>query len=157
MNEMLGNQYFLARRFKDATTQYERALLLDPNNNDVKKKLIVCYIQQNVLKLALKLFTDLIADDIDLITNSDPTKDDCPCQQMIYEIENSPSKLNGTERDTMLGILWLYCDQLKSRVYFHRLLKKEPDNSVYKKISELINQQFTNKNKVEQNGKERTN
>ena len=54
MNEMLGNQFFLTRRFKDATTNFEKALVLNPTNDDVKKKLIICYIQQNELKLALR-------------------------------------------------------------------------------------------------------
>lgn len=141
---MLGNQFFLTRRFKEATTNFEKALLLNPNNNDVKKKLIICYIQQNELTLALKLFTDLISDNIETILKSDPSKDDCHCQQMIYEIENSPTKLTESEKNTILGILWLYCDKLKSQSYFENLVREEPSKLIYKTIADIINQPFHN-------------
>ena len=144
MNEMLGNQFFLTRRFKEATINFEKALLLNPTNNDVKKKLIICYIQQKELAIALKLFTDLIADDIDVIVKSDPSKDDCPCQQMISEIENSQTKLTETEKNTMLGILWLYCDRLKSQSYFDKLIREEPSKLIYKSIANIINQSIHN-------------
>ena len=144
MNEMLGNQYFLTRRFKEATLNFEKALLLNPSNNDVKKKLIICYIQQNEVKLALKLFTDLIADDIDVIVKSDPDKDDCPCLHMISEIENFPKKITESEKNTMLGILWLYCDKLKSQSYFNKLIKEEPSKLIYKSIANIINQSIHN-------------
>lgn len=142
MNEMLGNQYFLTRKFKDATTQFERSLLFTPNNNEVKKKLIVCYIQQKELKLALKLFTDLISENIEVIIKSDPVKDDCPCRQIICDVENPSSKLNESEKNTMLGMLWLYCDVLKSRMYFAKLLKIDPSNKNYQAINKIINQQY---------------
>lgn len=143
MNEMLGNQYFITRRFKDATTQFERSLLLAPNNSEVKKKLIVCYIQQNELKLALKLFTDLISDNIEIILISDPVKDECPCQQIICDINNSASKLDESKKNAMLGMLWLYCDVLKSRKYFGKLLENEPSNETYQTINKIINQQYS--------------
>jgi tetratricopeptide (TPR) repeat protein len=144
MNEMLGNQFFLTRRFNNATTHFEKALVLNPTNNDVKKKLIICYIQQNELKLALKLFTDLITDNIETILQSDPSKDDCPCQQMISEIENSQTKLTETEKNTILGILWLYCDKLKSKSYFEKLVKQEPSKMIYQTIANIINQPIHN-------------
>ena len=140
MNEMLGNQYFLARRFKDATIQFERALLFDLNNFEVKKKLIVCYIQQKELKLALKQFTDLISKNIEIVLKSDPSKDCCPCLQMISEIENSPNNLTDSEKKTMLGMLWLYCDILESRKYFNSLLEIEPSNTEFQTITNIVNQ-----------------
>lgn len=140
MNEMLGNQYFLARRFLDATNQFEKALLNDPQNTNVKKKLIICYIQVNEIKLATKIFGDLISEDISVILNSDPYKDDCPCLKMISEIDNFHSNLTEDEKNTALGILWLYCDILKSKNYFNKLLSSSPENSVYQKINQLLNQ-----------------
>jgi hypothetical protein len=95
------------------------------------------------LTLALKLFSNLISKNIEVILNSDPTKDCCPCLQMIHEIDNSRTNLNDCEKDTMLGILWLYCDVLKSRKYFGKLLKNEPSNENYKTINKIINQQFS--------------
>lgn len=144
MKEMLGNQYFLAGRFSEATTQFERTLLLDPKNNEVKKKLIICYIKQNELKLALKIFTSLISENIEIIINSNPTMDGCPCLQMISEIDTSHAKLKDYEKNAMLGMLWLYCDILKSREYFNNLLKNEPNNSDYKFIVNIIKQPILN-------------
>ena len=141
---MLGNQYFLTRRFKEATTQFERTLLLEPQNNTVKKKLIICYIQQKELKLALKLFTDLISEQIEIFLLSDPIKDDCPCIKMIDEIENFPSKLSELEKNIMLGILWLYCDRIKSKEHFNKLLEIDPRNANYQAIVNIINQPFHN-------------
>jgi tetratricopeptide (TPR) repeat protein len=144
MNEMLGNQYYLARRFKEATSQFEKSLLIEPNNVNVKKKLIICYLQINDIKMSLKIFADLISKDIDVILDSDPRRDDCPCQQMIIEIENFPSNLKEAERKTALGILWLYCDILISHKYFNSLLESEPDNLEYQTITNIINQSFHN-------------
>ena len=139
MNEMLGNQYFLARRYKDATNQFEKALLIDPLNTNVKKKLIICYLQANEISLALKLFGDLISEDISVILNSDPHKDDCPCLKMISELENFHPNLAEDDKDTALGILWLYCDILNSKKYFNKLLSSAPQNTDYQKINRLLN------------------
>lgn len=145
MNEMLGNQYFLSKRFNEATTQFERALLFNPQNYGVKKKLIVCYIQQKEFRLALKIFSDLISENVGAILNYDSDNVDCSCRDVIKEIENSSSKLNDTERETMLGILWMYCDKVKSQKYFDSLSKREPQNLLYKKVTKIINQSFLNK------------
>jgi len=143
MNEMLGNQYFLARRYKEAASQYEKTLLVNPTNNSVKKKLVICYIQLKEIKMALQLFTNLVFNNINVLLESDPTKDDCPCQQMIYELENYPSNLTETEKSTVLGILWFYCDVYNSQKYFNKLIKIEPENLLYKKISQTINHSFS--------------
>lgn len=140
MNEMLGNQYFLARRFQDATNQFEKALLTNPSNTNVKKKLIICYLQVNEIRMATKIFEDLISEDISIILNSDPDKDDCPCLKMISELENFHSNLTENEKNAALGILWLYCDIINSKKYFNKLLSSSPENSVYKKINQLLNQ-----------------
>jgi tetratricopeptide (TPR) repeat protein len=143
MNEMLGNQYFLTRRFKDATFNFEIALSQNPLNNDVKKKLIVCYIQQNKTKLALQLFTELISKNIEVILSSDPIKDDCPCKNLICEIENTDLNLNSTEKCEMLGMLCLYCDIVKSRQYFNKLISINPESYHYQAIVKRINQPFS--------------
>ena len=140
MNEMLGNQYFITRRFKDATVQFEIVLSKEPFNNDVKKKLIVCYIQQNKTKIALQHFTELISQNIDVILQSDPIKDDCPCRDLICEIENTHQNLTMTEKFEMLGMLWLYCDIIKSRQYFDKLIAINPKGYHYQTIIKIINQ-----------------
>lgn len=155
MNEMLGNQYFLARRFKDASNQFEKALLIDPENNGIKKKLIICYLQIREIHLALKLFTDLVSENIEILLKQDPKNLDCPCKQMINEIENHPSRLSELERNTILGILWTYCDAFHSKQYFSRLRELDPKNLQYKKIYNKLNNSISQKRKETRNGKER--
>ena len=140
MNEMLGNQYFLTRRFQDAIDQFEKALIIDPLNKNVKKKLIICYLWANEISLATKIFEDLISEDISVILDSDPNKDCCPCLKMITELENFHSSLTDDEKNTALGILWLYCDVLNSKKYFNKLLTSAPENSAYQKINQLLNE-----------------
>jgi len=45
MSEMLGNQYFLARTFDKALVQFEEVIKKEPENEKVKKKLIICYCE----------------------------------------------------------------------------------------------------------------
>lgn len=153
MCEMLGNQYFLARRYFEAVGQFEKVLLLDSENDSAKRKLIICYIQTNEIGLALKLFSDLINKNIDIILNSDSDRDDCPCRQMIHELENYPTSLNDYEKSIVLGILWLYCDIDHSREYFNSVVKKHPDKNQIRKISQIINYTFLKTKKENSNGK----
>ena len=61
MSEMLGNQYFLARTFDKALMQFERVIDKEPENEKVKKKLIICYcevgkVEKAYLRIAGGLF-----------------------------------------------------------------------------------------------------
>ena len=58
----LGNLYFDAERYKDATQWYEAALKLDPNNADVSTDLGVGYYYLNQPDRALAQFDQLPAD-----------------------------------------------------------------------------------------------
>ena len=102
------------------------------------KKLAI--ILKNKTKLALQLFTELISNDIEVILNSDPIKDGCPCLSLINDIENNDLNLNLEERDEMLGMLWLYCDIVKSHRYFKKLMTIHPESYHYQTIVEKINQ-----------------
>ncbi len=155
MNEMLGNQYYIARRYKEAVERYEKALLINPANDLIKKKLIICYLQINELRMALSIFSNLISENINILLNSNHERDDCPCRQMIYELENYPSKFSETEKSLALGILWFYCDISTSQKYFNEVIRLEPDNSLFKNISQKINNSFSQHYKESQNGKER--
>ena len=82
-SEMLGNQYFIARKYERAAISLREALLANPHNNAAKKKLILCYTQLGEVKKALHLFNELIEDDIDLIINTGIEEDYCPCPDLI--------------------------------------------------------------------------
>lgn len=147
MNEMLGNQYFLAGRYKEASTQFEKALLFDPENNVVKKKLILCLIHENELRLAVKMFAKLVQKNISVLTDNTIKIDNCPCRQIIYEIENGIRNLSDSDKSLALGMLWLYCDIRESKKYFNTLYHIEPENNTYNNINKVINSYFTKKSK----------
>jgi pentatricopeptide repeat protein len=147
-SEMLGNQYFIARKYESAAISLCEALLNDPNNNAVKKKLILCFTQLGEVKKALQLFKELIEEDIDLIINTDIKEDYCPCPELIQKYGGVlPYEDNSKDLKIMLGILWLYCDAPKSLSFFKTVLEQEPDNEQIKSITSIIEERLKSKDK----------
>jgi tetratricopeptide (TPR) repeat protein len=147
-SEMLGNQYFIARKYASAAISLREALLDNPNNNVAKKKLILCYTQLGEIRTALHLFKELIEDDIDLIINTDIEEDYCPCPELIQKYGGVlPYENNSTDLKIMLAILWLYCDAPKSLRFFKTVLEQEPDNKQIKSITSIIEERIKSKDK----------
>jgi len=135
MSEMLANQYFLARRYALACEAYEKVLKKHPRNNMVRRKLIICYTQIGEIQKALKIFKSCLDDDIDCIVKIDPIAEDCPCPELVGELETKLMKnLNSVDFHLMLGMLWLYCNIDKSLEYFKKALQLEPENVDIKNI-----------------------
>lgn len=131
MSEMLGNQFFMARNYPAAQKELEEVYLKESNNISVKKKLLICYTQTGKLQEAINLFFELIKENIEDIVNTDPIKDDCPCQELIEKIERLYHLENpSTEHLLILAIIWLYCDEHKSLEYFYKLQEVDPSNSI---------------------------
>lgn len=131
MSEMLGNQFFMARNYPAAQKELEEVLIKEPNNIQVKKKLVICYTQTGKLKESIKLFTEIIEENIEFLLNTDPIKDDCPCPELIEKIEkNYHPDYSSSEHILILAIIWLYCDEHKSLEYFYKLQKAEPSNAL---------------------------
>lgn len=136
MSEMLGNRYFIARQFDKAIPQLEDALIQEQNANKIKKKLIICYIEAGNIEKAFNYFFELVKTDPQIIIDTDPYYDDCPCGELI---PNWESKLQ-ISRDAhgfyeVLGMLSLYCDVKKSIDYFEKSLK----NTTYRShVSSII-------------------
>lgn len=148
MNEMLGNQYFMARNYLGAADVFQNVLLEEPKNLNATKKLIISLTQIGKYSKAFDLFTNFINENIDFILNTDPIKDDCPCAELVTNLEtkNKFGNESITSLET-LGILWLYCDINNSIQYFEKALvlnTNDPKlNSVItilrKKIKEISN------------------
>lgn len=145
MSEMLGNQYFMARKYNNAITEFEEIIAENKANKPIRKKLIICYTQIGKILKSLEHFHQLISEDIEFIINTNVIEDDCPCPELITQAENS--LFNNTESSDyyiLLGILWLYCDKQKSIENFRKALKTNTDNelikSCYAIISEYISQ-----------------
>ena len=147
-SEMLGNQYFIARKYKSAAISLGQTLSDNPNNNEAKKKLIICYTQLGEIEKALQLFNELIKDDIDLIINTNVEEDYCPCAELIAKYGSVlPYENNSKDLKFMLAILWLYCNASKSLSFFKTLLEQEPDNKQIKSIISIIEERLKSKDK----------
>lgn len=130
MHEMLGNQYFMVRNFIAAQNEFEIASKENPTNLKIKKKLVVCLTQTGKVKKAFELFAEIAKIDLEIIFNTHPIMDDCPCPELIPIIENQ-QQLNHNSVDYCLtmGILWAYCDKNHSLEYFKKALQIDPTNS----------------------------
>lgn len=135
MSEMLGNQYFLSRKYSEAINELEETLQKYPTNKSAKKKLIICYVKTGKIFTALGLFEELVMEDVDCIINTDPILDDCPCPEIIYEIENMVAYQDENEKAVALGMLWLYCDLDSSINHFEIIAGK---NERIEKIIRLL-------------------
>ncbi|MFN3871848.1 MAG: tetratricopeptide repeat protein [Ignavibacterium sp.] len=141
MSEMLGNQYFLTRNFSKAKEAYEKVLESEPNNDYLKKRLIICYTQTGEIKKAFEFFYEIVKKDIELITKTDIVADDCPCPELISRYGNiKPNDECSYDSKLMLGILWLYCNTEKSFEFFENLANEETSGSKIKEIRNLIKQ-----------------
>ena len=138
MSEMLGNQYFLAGRFEDAIIELEKTLLQNPDNYSAKKKLIISYLQVNKLESSLLLFAEVINKDINIIIETDPVKDCCPCPDIIYSVIKNDFDLNEDEKYLRLGILWLYCDAEESLSYFNKIITIGKWDDIIRKIKNKL-------------------
>ncbi|GAB4365542.1 MAG: hypothetical protein Kow0042_04830 [Calditrichia bacterium] len=151
MHEMLGNQYFLARNYAKAAENLEKALAKCDDNKSIRRKLIVCYTQLTKIDKALDHFLSLIKQDIDYIIKIDPIVDDCPCPELVFDME-ARLETNSVDQCIALGILWLYCNFEKSLKYFQKAHQLSKENDKIKSVlSILLNYQNKKMNSLSLN------
>ena len=138
VNEMLGNQYFMARDYRAAEIELAPCLQKNPESKPIKRKLIICYTQLGDVVKALQMFNDLIHEDIEFVINADEVHDDCPCPELLNTHERNYLD-NGTKDNFLiLGILWLYCDVGTSLKYFREAFKLDQKNDMLKIVINYI-------------------
>jgi tetratricopeptide (TPR) repeat protein len=137
---MLGNQYFMARKYNEALNELAEYFNHNPQDKSTHRKLIICYAMAGKLNSALNLFLSLVSSDIDFILNADPIRDDCPCPEIVYDLENdinydkdSPAYYKN------LGVLWLYCDLNKSIENFEKAIEMDKNDPTVKSILTHLN------------------
>jgi len=146
VSEMLGNQYFLAKKYASAAGNFVQTLLEDPQNKAVRKKLIICYTQTGDIKKALDVFLELITEDMDFVTNTDLKEDACPCPELIAKYGTVlPYENNSTDLRIMLSILWLYCDAEKSFEFFKSLHDENIENEKISSVVKILENQLINR------------
>jgi hypothetical protein len=135
MSEMLGNQYFLARKYSLAAAELDKALSKNPTSKGIRRKLIICEIQKGNINRALNLFTTLVKEDVAFIIDADPIRDDCPCPELVYDMEEQfNDNKDSIDYYLKLAMIWLYCDVNKSLHYFNLSMGIDLDNGLIKKI-----------------------
>lgn len=138
-SEMLGNKYFLARKYKNAAENFKHTLQTDPINKSVRKKLIICYTQIGQIQKAFENFYMLVKEDLNFIIETDIVADDCPCPELIEKYGNVlPYEKDSFDMKLMLAMLWLYCDAKKSLDFFKRILvEKQVDSRIKEVVSSI--------------------
>ncbi len=146
---MLGNQYFMGRHYYEAKNEFEVELLKQPSNINIKKKLIICYTQTNLVDRALDLFHQVIIDDIDFIVSTDPVRDDCPCPELVNKVK-TPNKVfkDELEENIVNGIIWLYCDTEESLKHFKLAFSLNPADRKIETIIDEIEKFTENRNQL---------
>ena len=139
MSEMLGNQYFMSRKYSEAKHIFEKCIAKGTSNNIIRKRLVICYTQTNEIYKALSLFHEILKDNIEIITDTHPIIDDCPCPELVYNLEKTvPGQEIELERNILLGILWLYCSIDNSIKYFSIAKSLSPSNTTIHSIHNII-------------------
>jgi len=138
---MLGNQFFLARKYSQAAENLEIALSKNHKNKAIQRKLIICYTQIGQIEKAFENFQNLIAKDIDYIIKTDPRDNDCPCSELVFKMEKMLStNQSSLDYHLILGMLYLYCNVQKSRQYFQSACTLDPKDirihSILKRLNE---------------------
>lgn len=135
MSEMLGNHYFLIRDYEAATAQLEEALLHDPDNWAIKKKLIICYTRMLQFDKAIDRVIEILDVDVTIIASTDIEFENCPCVELINEFINvRKSFTDEYEFHMSLGILWMYCNISESTKHFTAALGSTRYKTKIKKI-----------------------
>jgi pentatricopeptide repeat protein len=147
MDEMLGNHYFLSRNYGRAAELLEKALRSDPKNKPIRRKLIICLAQTGHVDKALSVFLSLIKEDIDFVINTDPVDDDCPCPELVFEMEHgNVSSEQSLDSNLVLGMLWLYCNLHKSFEYFTKASHLDKNGKMIKSILALMDVRLQKEN-----------
>ncbi len=137
---MLGNQLFLARKYSQAADNLELALKKDPQNLDIKRKLVICFTQIGQIDKALSIFISILRKNVEFIINTDPLGDDCPCPELVQEMEKMLCEnRHSLDYQLIMGMLWLYCSLEKSLQYFLRAQQILPENQEVNTILKILN------------------
>ncbi|GAB4367651.1 MAG: hypothetical protein Kow0042_08400 [Calditrichia bacterium] len=119
---MLGNHYFMVRKFYSACSEYEEVLKAHPSNYAVMKRLIICYLKLGNYRKGFKLYYSLILKKPELLFTDTTDQEICPCQEIINDLQASaPAHLNEKEYYLTLAMLWSFRDVKESLNYFRQV------------------------------------
>lgn len=136
---MLANQFFMARKYKEALPLLVDSLKKFPDDKGIKRKLIICYNQTGDLHNSLQLFHSLILTDIEFIINAHPIYDDCPCSEIIKKYNNKNElTIEGLDSTLHFAILMLFCDTKQALNLFKKAVMLSPEDKQIREITSKI-------------------
>jgi len=148
---MLGNQYFLSRNYSMAAAIFLKVYSQYPQNLSVRKKIIICFTQTGEIDKAFDFFYELVKENLEFITNTDPVADDCPCAELAAKYGMIlPYEENSKDLKLLLAMLWLYCDANKSLEYFKQLSLLNREEKKYNDVINMIEKHLSS-NKIKTN------
>ncbi|MCG8607594.1 hypothetical protein MJD09_21745 [bacterium] len=139
MERMLGNQYFMARRFEDAIPCFENALRKTPSDPGIMKHLIGCYVMTGNIEGALHNLGDLLARGIAKGIDPLPDAEEDAFRQMLAEWYRKPPRTQSRfEYLLSIAILTLLCEPELAPAYFKEAQKLAPKHELLREISEKV-------------------
>lgn len=147
MKEMLGNQAFLARQYDEVIRYFEPFLEKGTITDKMKKKLIIAYCETGRVEKAFRLFTEVIITNPELICETHPILEDCPCPELVYDLEkNGNVAEKSAEYYLLLAMLWAYCNPAKTIDYLETVLQLVPERKEIKQLITVISVYLEKKN-----------
>ncbi len=115
--------------FEAAAEEFEHALQYSGHSKVIRKKLIICHVQNNALNQALDLLISLVREDLEYTTKANPMEADCHSLELIGSIEQQFVIEKRDKQCLALAILWLFVNPLQSIRYFEfaRMLMPKDD------------------------------
>jgi tetratricopeptide (TPR) repeat protein len=139
MHEMLGNHHFLLKDYKSALSHYETILRERDASTEVSKRALICYVHARRVSEAIPLFERLIRDDLASIVKHNREQYGCPCPEIIEEYGRSITTGEPSQNDTIaLGMLWLFCDRLRSEQLFAQALRGDPGSAFLRSVMRIL-------------------
>lgn len=142
---MLANNYFIVRDYAKAKETFLRLPEELRDDCRVMKKLILCEIFLSEPRKALDYLLVILRRDPEIIVKTDIDTEDCPCRDLIIELEERTGYSDGDERNVLsLAMLWLYCNVNRAIDYLNLIPGTEQKPGIME-FKFLINHYINNK------------
>lgn len=136
---MLGNQYFMARNFREAIHHFEKASKKHPDDLQLAQKYVICLAVNEQVDAAASEFLRILRCCPSVILTSQNLDPDCPCPEILakWSLE-PPARFDRFHYLTALGILAVFCKRELALAYFCKAREIKPTNAAVREIVEII-------------------
>lgn len=139
MSEMIGNYFFLTHSYARAVPVLEAILQREPENPRARKKLVIAYIETGRLRDGFRLYERIMTHNPQIILNTDPEAEDCPCPQLVDDIARGLRHFDDpANRFIVMGIYSSYCNAPSARAHFESYLQLIPEDRQVPRILQAL-------------------